>query len=151
MSNAHHTTTPLHAGLVLVGTCGVLITGRSGAGKSTLARALAVQARATGLFGAMVADDIVQVTATGGRLIGRPHVRTAGLMEVRGMGVVPVAHEPAAVINVVVALNQIPERLPEPHLMLMGVSLPHLNWPERWQPADAAVLVLQSCVCAAKN
>jgi serine kinase of HPr protein (carbohydrate metabolism regulator) len=76
-----------HAGLIArrVGGWwrGVLIEGPSAAGKSDLTlRALAEGFR-------LVADDRVLVFVSQGRLFGRPPAALTGLVEVRGVGVMP--------------------------------------------------------------
>ena len=81
-----------HAGLVALrwrgDWQGVLIEGPSGSGKSDLAlRALTEGFR-------LVADDRVLLWTSGGRLWGRAPDVLAGLMESRGLGVLPAAPLP---------------------------------------------------------
>lgn len=119
----------VHAGAVLIGRDGVLIRGASGSGKSTLARALVAETRAAGRFAAHVADDRVVLRAAAGRLLARPASRLAGLVEVRGRGILAVDHEPAAVIRLVVDLVEAPPRLPddaERETEIEGIRLPRL-------------------------
>ena len=77
----------LHAGLIAArgpdGWRGVLIEGPSGAGKSDLA----LRALSQGFH--LVADDRTVVWASGGALYGRAPASLAGLMEIRGLGVLP--------------------------------------------------------------
>ena len=89
--------TTVHASAVLVGARAVLIRGPSGAGKSRLALELIEAARAGYLlFARLVADDRVHLEAVGGRLLVRPAEALAGLIEVRGVGILRLAHEPQA-------------------------------------------------------
>jgi serine kinase of HPr protein (carbohydrate metabolism regulator) len=92
----------IHASVVLVGARAVLIRGPAGAGKSRLALAL-LQG---GLFpfARLVADDRTYVEAAHGRLLARPAPELAGLIEVRGLGIRRLPHEPVAVVALVVDL-----------------------------------------------
>jgi HPr kinase/phosphorylase len=121
----------MHASAVLVGARAVLIRGASGSGKSRLARELIETARSKGLgFARLVGDDRVHVEAAGGRLLVRPAEALAGLLEVRGVGLMRLDHEPSAVVGLVVDLEAADaERLPEPDRQrteIAGVVLPRL-------------------------
>ncbi|WP_421936806.1 HPr kinase/phosphorylase [Phenylobacterium sp.] len=100
---------------------GVLIEGPSGAGKSDLAlRALNHGFR-------LVADDRVQVWVDAGRLYGRAPDVLRGLLEVRGVGVAPVAAVAFCEITVLVRLGT-PERMPDPATKaVLGVDVPLLS------------------------
>jgi HPr kinase/phosphorylase len=103
----------VHASAVLVGPRAVLIRGPSGSGKSRLALELIETAR-TGSFARLVADDRAHLEAAHGRLLVRPAETLAGLIEVRGVGLMRLAHEPSAVVGLVVDLAAADaERLPE--------------------------------------
>lgn len=123
--------TTLHASAVLIGTRAVLIRGPSASGKSRLALEL-VEAESVGavLFARLVADDRVHLEAAGGRLLARPAAALAGLIEVRGVGLLRVAHEPSAVVGFVVDLAaEDAARLPEPDKRkadIDGILLPRL-------------------------
>src|SRR5215212_9422518 len=86
----------IHATCVVIGEAGILIRGASGAGKSSLAGAL------PGRFGRLVGDDRVEIAALNGRLVARPVKPIEGRLELRGLGIVGLAHEPAAVVRLVV-------------------------------------------------
>lgn len=92
----------IHATAVLFGRCGILIRGPSGSGKSRLALSL-LQA-AGGGFARLVGDDRIHLEAVHGRLLMRPATALAGLIEVRGLGVVRRPFEPVAVAELVVDL-----------------------------------------------
>lgn len=130
----------VHASAVLVGARAVLIRGPSGSGKSQLARDL-IEAGRTGRlrFARLVADDRVCLEATGGRLLARPAKTLAGLIEVRGAGLLRVPHEASAVVGFVVDLAAADaSRLPDPaqrKTEIEGISLPRLA-----VAADAAAL-----------
>ena len=123
----------VHASAVLVGARAVLIRGPSGAGKSRLALDL-IEAGRAGRFGGrlaftrLVGDDRVHLECAGGRLLVRPADTLAGLIEIRGTGIFRLAHEPCAVIGLVVDLAAADaERLPESReVTLETVKLPRL-------------------------
>jgi serine kinase of HPr protein (carbohydrate metabolism regulator) len=107
---------------------GALIEGPSGIGKSDLAlRALDAGFR-------LVADDRVITFASGGRLYGKPHDTLAGLIEIRGLGVVRQTALPLCEIALVIRCVDTPdavERLPDPRFVtITGVSVPVFDlWP----------------------
>jgi serine kinase of HPr protein (carbohydrate metabolism regulator) len=104
----------VHASAVLVGARAVLIRGPSGAGKSRLALEL-IQAACAGAlpFARLVGDDRVRLQEAGGRLLVRPAEALAGLLEVRGVGILRLPYEPSAVIGLVVDLAADGHRWPE--------------------------------------
>ncbi len=136
----------VHASVVLVGARAVLIRGPSASGKSQLALELLEAARTGTLrFARLVADDRVHLEAIGGRLLARPPEALAGLIEVRGVGLLRVAYEPRAVIGLVVDLD-VPdaERLPAPdqrRTEINGIWLPRLPVAKH-SPARPGVLAL---------
>jgi HPr kinase/phosphorylase len=123
--------TTIHASAVLVGARAVLIRGPSAAGKSRLALELIEAARAGALlFARLVGDDRVHLETAGGRLLARPAAALAGLIEVRGVGLLRVAHEPSAIVGLVVDLAAADAaRLPERGKRktdIDGIGLPRL-------------------------
>jgi HPr kinase/phosphorylase len=125
------TTATVHASAVLAGARAVLIRGPSGAGKSRLALGL-IQAAERGLltFARLVADDRVELSAAHGRLLARAPPALAGLIEVRGLGIRRLDHEPVAVVGLVVDLAAPEaERLPGPaaqEIVVAGIKTPRL-------------------------
>jgi HPr kinase/phosphorylase len=122
-------TPTVHASAVLAGARAVLIRGAAGTGKSRLALAL-IEAAQTGLlrFARLVGDDRVHLEPCHGRLVVRPAAALAGLIEVRGLGVRRLDHEPRAVVGLVVDLAaDDAERLPMAgEIAVSGISLPRL-------------------------
>lgn len=115
----------MQAGAVAIGGRALLIEGPPGAGKSSLA--LALIDRGAGLIG----DDGVTLTATAdGLLIAAPPPNIAGLIEVRGVGLVRVPPAPPAPVALILALGgSAPERLPHaplPARVIAGVPIPVL-------------------------
>lgn len=122
----------LHASAVLIGRKAVLIRGPSGAGKSQLAFDL-IQVASAGSalpFARLVGDDRVHVEAASGRLLLRPAPALAGLIEIRGLGIRRLPHEPVAVAGLVVDLAAADAaRLPArdaAEIAISGVKVPRL-------------------------
>ncbi len=113
----------IHGTCVLIGGIGVLLRGPSGGGKSDVAVRL-IDGGAL-----LVADDQVQVRMDQGRLMATAPAPLAGLIEVRGVGILPVPTAEAAEIRLVVDLvaAERVERLPEPETVtLMDHAVPRL-------------------------
>jgi hypothetical protein len=110
----------VHASAVARDGRAVLLRGPSGAGKSDLALRLVAAG------GMLVADDRVELRAEAGRLLASPPASLAGLLEVRGLGIVRRPWAPAPV-TLLIDLVSAMERLPAPrHDVLLGVRLPVL-------------------------
>jgi HPr kinase/phosphorylase len=80
-------------------------------------------------FARLVADDRVQLEPAGGRLLAAPATALAGLIEMRGVGIVRMAYEPCAVVGIVVDLGGRAERLPvaeQRQAAIEGITLPRL-------------------------
>lgn len=130
-----------HAGLITLRLAGawrgVLIEGPSGSGKSDLAlRAISQGFR-------LVADDRTQIFSSRERLFGRAPAALNGLIEVRGVGVLP---QPAlAFTEIMLAARCTSDpstiaRLPEPTCeAILEVRIPTLDlWP--FEPSAVAKL-----------
>lgn len=104
----------------------VLLRGPSGAGKSDLALRLLEAG------GRLVADDQTRLTRRGRALVATAPATLAGLIEVRGVGIVKLARgqvlarAPLALLVDLVPADRI-ERLPDPVVEnLLGIDLPAL-------------------------
>ncbi len=99
-----HASTVAHAGRALV------IRGPSGAGKSAVAMHL------IGLGARLVADDRTALSLRGGRVLAAPPPAIAGLIEVRGLGLLRLPHLQGVPVHGVLDLGQHEQaRLPQPH------------------------------------
>lgn len=132
----------IHAGAVRVGLHGVLVLGAPGSGKSSLLLALIEDPRQDAV---LVADDRVILSA-GKRLVARAPETLAGLMEVRGIGIVRRPCVAEAAIDLVVELRPIGDcpRLPDEEdrrIALAGVALPRLILPSGCHDAALRVRV----------
>jgi hypothetical protein len=116
-------TETIHATCVAVNGRGVLLLGPSGAGKSDLAL------RLTDIGGELVADDRVHLTVADGMLHASPPPALAGLLEVRGLGIVAMPYLAAAPVVLAVDLGgPPPERMPPPmRREFHGIILPLLR------------------------
>ncbi|KAB0268395.1 HPr kinase/phosphorylase [Microvirga brassicacearum] len=121
----------IHATTIALGEAGILIRGEPGSGKSSLARQLLGDARALRIFSLLVADDRTRVEERHGRLVARAVTAVAGCIEIRGIGIVRRAAEPAVVVRLIVDLSEgAPERLPERTegtVAVCGVLLPRIR------------------------
>ena len=120
---------------VAIGARGVLIEGPPGSGKSSLA--LALIDRGAQLIG----DDGVALAVREGRLWASPPPRTAGLIEVRNVGLVPCPAVSDVAAALVLRLDPAAPRYveaAEPY-GLLGVAVPLIRlWP------DSPVLALRA-------
>jgi HPr kinase/phosphorylase len=131
----------LRAGAVVIDGRALLIAGPPGAGKSSLA--LALIDRGAGLIG----DDAVTLAADGDHLIASAPPHIAGLIEVRGIGLVRMAVALPAPVALLLELGgAAPERLPAalPHRTLAGIAVPVLAFePGTIAPAQRAEMALR--------
>lgn len=130
----------VHASCVVVGEAGVLLRGPSGSGKSRLAYDLLWEGARAGLYAALVGDDRVALQAHHGRVVARAVPEIAGLLEVRGLGLVSTAPAPACVVRLVVdCLAEPGARMPEAGdtvAVISGTTLPRMAM--RVEPGLAA-------------
>lgn len=102
--------TTIHGTSVLISGTGVLLRGVSGAGKSDLALRLIDRGAV------LIADDRVEVRVDQGKVVAGAPAALAGLMEVRGVGILRQPHVASAQLHLVVdlvapgAVERLPER-----------------------------------------
>lgn len=139
----------LHAACIALGGAGVLIRGPSGSGKSSLALLLACAAD-----GALVADDRVAVDVRGGEAVARAHPSLAGLVEVRGQGILSaadlgVAVRPEVRLRLAVDLVEAESRLPGAPAdaeIVSGLRLPRLVLDRGVRAAGLAPLLVRAAL-----
>lgn len=138
----------VHATCVALNGMGVLIRGAPGSGKSELALRL-IDAPGYGLGqtlvrGVLVADDQTGLEPRPDGLWASPHDKLAGLIELRGQGILQLNHVAPIKLALVVdlMLAQAIERMPEADDLkteLLGVTLPRIPL-DRSQPAAPALV-----------
>lgn len=125
----------VHATTVSIGGQGVLIRGKPGSGKSELALLLIYHVGVGVLHqppAELVADDQTELYEEGGRLLARPPLALAALLEVRGLGIVTMPYRKSVPLKLVVDLAPAAEiaRMPEPsslETVIEGHRLPLLK------------------------
>jgi HPr kinase/phosphorylase len=127
---------------------GVLIRGRPGSGKSELALRL-IDAAGLGsgdvpLRARLVADDQTLLMRGGSTLLASAPAALAGLIELRGQGILPMPHVASVAVSLVVDLRDRHEieRLPDDRLLsteIAGVALPRIVL-DQTQPAAPAII-----------
>jgi HPr kinase/phosphorylase len=106
----------VHASCAARNGAGLLLLGPPGAGKSDMVL------RLLDVGFILVADDRVEVQDGE----ARPAAGLAGLLEVRGLGILRLPHVAPVALHLVVALGRAPERLPAP-AWHDGFGLPQLT------------------------
>ena len=134
----------LHASCVALGGKAVLILGPSGAGKSDLALRLIDEGAK------LVADDRTELALARGRWIASPPQTIAGLIEVRGIGIIALPFLNRAPVALAVRLTGRIPRLPEPDFFFpdgkKGVKVPQIALNPFEASATAKVrLALRHC------
>ena len=123
----------LHATCIAIEGRGVLLMGAPGSGKSSLALQLIDQpgmgVTGTPKTAVLVADDQVVLNARGNVIFATAPAALAGLLEIRGIGIVRVPVQAEVPVSLVVKLMPAAtiERLPDPrdaHAVLLGMRLP---------------------------
>ncbi len=135
----------IHATCIALHGVGLLLRGASGLGKSDLALRL-IDGGAT-----LVSDDrtliSTAITAGGTILVAAPPPGLAGLLEVRGLGIVRLPYQSLCPVQMIVDLlpdGDRPDRLPDPDTeSLLDVTLPRwcLNALEPSAPAKVRLAV----------
>lgn len=101
-------TLTLHASAVACNGMGILIRGRAGSGKSRLA----VEMIALGAY--LISDDQTIVTAVAGGLTLAPPASIAGMLEMRGIGLIRLPFRADVPLSLLVDMDHAPSsRLPE--------------------------------------
>lgn len=136
----------LHASCVCLEGCGILIRGKPGSGKSDLALRLIDEPGYGGsgnlARAELVADDQVEIRKSANTLVASAPQTLAGLLEIRGLGIVRRANLEKASLALVVDLDATAERLPgfgEQTASFLGVPLPILYLPSALASAPARV------------
>ena len=143
--------TNIHATAIVAGTLGILLVGSSGSGKSELGFRLINEARQRGWFGALVADDRVELSRHGEALVARRPETISGMIELRQGGIASVASVRRAVLDLAISpVGMTAERLPEEnerHTVAFGLTLPLFRIPVH----ACAPLAMLEALTASRN
>lgn len=123
----------VHATGIILGGKGVLLRGPSGSGKSLLALALLEVWEGRGMRARLVSDDRVDLARDRTRLVMHAPPAIAGLIELRGRGIVRRPHLSKGRLDLVVDFVPRLERMVEEEELtaeLLGVSLPRCPVPK---------------------
>ncbi len=138
----------VHATAIAIDGRAALIVGLPGSGKSDLALRLITTAFHDGgrpLLAQLIADDQVVLQRRGHRLIASAPEAIAGLLEVRGLGIMPFAHVVGIEVGIVVDLDQagIAVRYPDPpeFWTLLGVDVRLVRIDPRHASAPAKLVI----------
>lgn len=112
----------VHGTGLLLGSTGVLLRGPSGAGKSVLALSLLDRWEGRGLPAFLVSDDRVDLVQTGRDLSMRAPETLAGLIELRGRGIVKRPHKSLVTLHLVVDLVPDLARMLEEDAMVTEIA-----------------------------
>ncbi len=112
----------VHGTGLLLGSTGVLLRGPSGAGKSVLALSLLDRWEGRGLPAFLVSDDRVELVQTGRELSMRAPETLAGLIELRGRGIVKRPHKSLVTLHLVIDLVPDFVRMLEEDAMVTEIS-----------------------------
>ena len=129
MSERHN----VHATGLVLGGKGVVLRGPSGSGKSLLALSLIDMFEARGLGGKLVSDDRIDIEVGKDALTMHAPPAIAGLVELRGRGIVSRPHVTRARVHLVVDFVPGLERMVEEADLvteLFGVALPRAPVPK---------------------
>ena len=141
--------TLIHGTSILVAGAGVLLRGPSGSGKSDLAFRMIEAGQAI-----LIADDQTDLRPVDGQLNATCPSRLAGLIEVRGIGILRRPHRTEAAIGLVIDLvahNEVP-RLPDAlTTSLEGVTVPQLSLCAFEASAPAKVVAAAEGIATARN
>lgn len=131
----------VHASCVAIGGRALMIEGPPGSGKSSLALALIDRGAA------LIGDDAVQLARRGPAIIAAPAPNIAGLIELRGIGIITLPVAPPAPLALILVLGgPEAERLPADLAMrdVGGLAVPVLPFaPGTLAPAVRAEYALQ--------
>lgn len=122
----------VHGTGLLLGSTGVLLRGPSGAGKSVLALSLLDRWALRALPAFLVADDRVDLVRTGEQIIMQAPETLAGLIELRGRGIVSRPHQSPVSLDLVIDMVPEMERMVEEDAFvteIAGSSVPRAPVP----------------------
>ena len=131
----------INASVVAIDGRALMIEGPAGSGKSSLA--LALIDRGADLIG----DDGAELERVDGKVFAAHPPHTAGLLEIRGVGLIKLPTGPAAPLALILTLGTTGDRLPAaaPMRDILGCAIPALSFvPGAIAPAQRAEWALRT-------
>lgn len=122
---------------------GLLLIGKSGSGKSDICLRMIMQKGAV-----LVADDRVDLTISGNNLVAQAPSTIAGLLEVRGIGLIKFPYQKQVVVKLAIELvddyAKI-ERMPDDDFIeLVGLKIPKIKlYPFEFSALDKILLAMK--------
>ena len=133
-----------HCCVVAIDGVGILLEGASGSGKTSLALGLIEAARLRGFLASMVCDDQAILQKQRTKLVAHAPATIAGLVEIRGHGVVRIDHLSHTPVNLVARLvaDEAIERMPcEKSVVLRGVVVCLIEVPQRHEALAIRIIL----------
>lgn len=123
-----------HACALEINEIGILIKGHSGTGKTSLMLSLLERAKLENLNGLMIADDQVILKRDQNQLIANTPKSIAGLIELRGHGIIKKPYKPSCDIKLIVHIleDEKIDRMPEQkYYNFEDLDLPMVEVPQK--------------------
>lgn len=123
-----------HACALEINETGILIKGASGSGKTSLMLGLLERATLENMNAFMITDDQVFLKREHNSLIASAPQAIAGMVELRGYGIMEKCHKPSSNLDLVVEITEDKriDRMPEKkYYIFEGLKLPMLEVPLR--------------------
>ncbi len=123
-----------HACALEINQTGILIKGRAGSGKTSLMMGLLEKAKVDGFEAFLIADDQVLLESISGDLEAKPPKTIAGLVEIRGHGIITHPYKEKTKLKLVAELieDEKVERMPQDKFyQFEELTLPLIEVPQR--------------------
>ena len=133
----------VHCNVLSLANIGLLIQGASGAGKSSLTLGLLEHAQQLGWEGYLVSDDQAFLEPHNNTLIAKTPDTIAGLLELRGHGIIEHPYQSSTKVRVVVQMieDKLLDRMPEEkHIDFNGIRLPMIEVPIQHEAAAVRIV-----------
>ncbi len=137
------TTKTHHACALQINQTGILIKGQSGSGKTSLMMGLLERAKQENTNGFLVADDQVSLIRENDNLIAITPKQIAGMVEIRGFGIVNYEYKKNCEINLVAEIieDEAMERMPHQKFWEhQSIKVPLVQVPNRHEKHSVRII-----------